>query len=139
MRPALVAQVAVTTALAALLSSFAAQYVERQTLDLRAGLALHALLVTAALLLASWLAVRPRLLHATRAQLRISAVSGLAIGYALTPTTWDGRTYATQLAIAPGPTTALLDLALWLLVGVGAVLVASAPASARERASYAAR
>ncbi|UZN02148.1 hypothetical protein [Cellulomonas sp. S1-8] len=139
MRPALIAQVALTTALAALLSSFAALYVAQQANDIQAGLVLRALLVTVALLVASWVAVRPRLLKATRAQLRAGALLGLALGYAVSPTSWNGRTYAAQLVLEPGVATMVVDLVLWLLVGGAAVLVASAPASAHERATYAAR
>jgi len=139
MQPALIAQVAVTTGAAALLSRFAAGYLAQQTGDLQAGLALRVVLVTAALLAATWLAVRPRLLQGTRAQLRVGAALGLGLGYALNPSTWTGRTYAAELVTAPGVTAVLLDLALWLLVGGAAVAVASAPAGARERATYAPR
>lgn len=139
MRPALVAQVAVTTSVAALLCSLAARYLDRQTLDDHVGPVLQALLVTAALLVTSWFAVRPRVLSATRAQLRLSAVLGLVVGFALTPTSWDGRSYAAQLVADPGTTTLLLDLALWLGVGAVAAAVASAPAPAHEPATYASR
>ncbi|MCC2335879.1 hypothetical protein [Cellulomonas wangsupingiae] len=137
MRPALTAQLALTTAAAALLSSFAALYVAQQAMDARAGVVLRALLVTVALVVGSWAAVRPRVLGATRAGLRLRALLGLALGYALSPTTWQGRTYAAQLVVAPGTATVLLDLALWLVVGGAVVMVASAPAAAGERATYA--
>jgi|GEM_PF-921059 len=139
MRPALIAQVAATTALGALVSTFAALYVAQQTLDLRAGLLLRALLVTVVLLLATWFAVRPRLLSATRGQLRAGSLLGLLLGYLVAPGTWGGRTYAGQLVTEPGTTTLLVDLALWLLVGGAMALAASAPASAHQRATYAAR
>lgn len=139
MRPALIAQVGATTALAALLSTFAALYVAQQTLDLRAGLVLRALLVTLSLLVVSWAWVRPQLLRASRSQLRVSALLGLVLGYALSPTSWNGRTYAAQLALTPGASTVVIDLVLWILVGGTAVLVASAPASAHERPTYAGR
>lgn len=139
MRPALVAQVAVTTSVTALLCSFAAQFLDQQAPDQRAGPVLQALLVTVALLGASWFAVRARLLSATRGQLRVSAVVGLAAGFVLTPTSWGGRSYAAQIVTDPGRTALLLDLLLWLVVGTAAAVVASSPAPTHERASYASR
>ncbi len=136
MRLALIAQVALTTALGALIASFAALYVGQQTLDQRAGLVMRTLLVTVSLLLSCWLAVRPRVLSGTRAELRLAGAVGLALGYAVSPTTWDGRTYLGQLVTGPGATTTLLDLVAWLLVGGAVVLVASAPADPHHRASY---
>ena len=137
MRPALIAQVAFTSALGALLSSFAAAYVSLQTFDVTAGLALRAILVTVVLLVVSWFAVRTRVLSATRAGLRLGALLGLVLGYAISPTTWNGRTYATQLVAEPGALTIVVDLVLWLVVGGAAVLVASAPASTHQPATYA--
>ncbi|MBF0689493.1 MAG: hypothetical protein IR158_17220 [Cellulomonas sp.] len=136
MRPAVIAQVAATSALGALLSSFAALYVSLQSFDVTAGIILRALLVTVVLLVAGWFAVRARVLSTTRTGLRLGALLGLVLGYALSPTTWAGRTYAAQLVAEPGAVTIVLDLALWLLVGGVAVLVASAPASAGEPATY---
>jgi len=139
MRLAVAAQVAVITSLATLVSTRTVSYLDQLALDPRTGPVVHALLVTVGLVLASWIAVRPRLLSATRAQLRVSAVSGLLVGYALTPTTRQGRTYAAQLVAAPGTASILLDLTLWLVVGTVATLVVSAPASRRAPASYARR
>ncbi len=138
MRLALVAQVALTTALGAVLATFAALYVGEQTLDVRAGLVMRAILVTVTLLLACWSAVRTRVLSATRAQLRSAAGLGLVLGYAATPTTWGGHTYLGQLVADAGTETMLLDLLAWLVVGGAAALVASAPAERRVRATYAA-
>lgn len=137
MRPALIIQVALTTALGALLSSLAGVYVALQTFDVQAGLVLRMILVTVVLLLAGWFAARTRLLSATRTQLRVNGVLGLVAGYALSPTTWNGRTYAGQLVTEPGVLTVLLDLVLWLVVGGTAVLVASAAASTGRTATYA--
>lgn len=136
MRPALVAQVALATALGALASSLAGAFVSMQTFDVSSGLALRAILVTVVLLLAGWFLVRPRVLSSTRLSLRLTSLLGLAIGYALAPTTWNGRTYAAQLVAEPGAATIALDLVLWLAVGGAAVLAASAPASTREPATY---
>ncbi|WP_150118149.1 hypothetical protein [Cellulomonas sp. B6] len=136
MRPALVAQMAVTTVLGTVLASLAAGYVADQTREAAAGAALRALLVTLALLLSSWFAVRGRLLALSRPQLRLGAGVGLLLGYVLSPSTWQGRTYAAQLVTDPGAPSMVLDLVLWVLVGGAAVLLASAPASRRERPSY---
>ena len=80
--------------------------------------------------------MRPSLLRATRGQIRRSAGLGLVVGYALCPGAWSGRAYAAELLTEPGTTTRLVDLVLWLVVGGVTLLVVSAPAGARERATY---
>ncbi|ADG75443.1 chromate transport protein [Cellulomonas flavigena DSM 20109] len=136
MRPALLAQVAVLTAVTAQLGAFLATLAAQQTTDLGAAPALRTLLVTAVLVVVPWWTVRPWLLRATRGQIRLGCGLGLALGYALYPAAWAGRGYAAELVTAPGTTTRLLDLVLWLVVGGAALLVVSAPAGTRESATY---
>lgn len=136
MRPALIAQVALTTAVGGVLASAAGGYVAAQTFDARGGVVLRAVTVTAVLLVGVWFAVRTRTLSTTRPRLRAGALLGLALGYAVSPPAWGGQAYAGELVTAPGAATTLLDLALWLVVGGTAVVVASAPASTDHPPTY---
>jgi hypothetical protein len=80
-----------------------------------AGQATRAVLVTALLVLAGG-ALGNRASGAPTA----TAAVGLLAGYALTLGWFNGRTYAAGLVVDSVPLAAVLDLVLWLVVGLAA-------------------
>jgi hypothetical protein len=80
-----------------------------------AGQVTRAVLVTVLLVLAG----RALGTRASGAPVATNVV-GLLAGYALTLGWLNGRTYAAGLVVDSIPLAAVLDLALWLLVGLGA-------------------
>lgn len=122
-------QVALVTVLGGLVAGLASVWVALSTFDVDLAIVFRAVLVLAFLLAGPYLLVRRRARAATRRSVIVGGVVGLAIGFALNPFAWSGRSFFAQLLIEPGAVTVALDLVAWVALGSLGVLVASRRAS----------
>lgn len=112
------------TAAGGLVAGFVGAGAAIAQLDVGTGLALRSTVVATVVLLAPRLVLGPRVLHHHRSQLLVAGMTGLLLGYALNPFTWNGRAFFAQAVVAPGPASIALDLVGWTLLGGTAVVVA---------------
>lgn len=99
----------------ALVAWLVAVLIGQSAASVTATIVLRTLLIAVVLLLVVRYVVRRA--YAGPAVSRRIAVAAVA-SYALSPSTWAGRSLAGQLVVDPGPASAAIDLVLWVLVVV---------------------
>lgn len=120
----LIARLIVVLAVGALVAWMAALVLTVSAGSVTATVVLRTLLVVAILTLLTRIVMRgaydePGML------IRVAVAAVLA--YAISPTSWTGRTLLAQVVLDPGPATVAIDLVLW----VGVVVVAARTADLR--------
>lgn len=121
---ALTVKIALATALGGFAASLLAVFVAVATLDVASGVAVRTALIAALLIVVPFRLVRGRLGAFPRVRLLAAGIVGVALGFCINPSGWDGHSFFAQLLLEPGPAATVLDLAGWLAVGSGAVYAA---------------
>lgn len=137
MRARLAGQVALLSAAGSLAGGLLAGWVAASTTDELAGATVQAVLVTSVVTTTPYLLVRRRVLDDHRGPLLLMGTLGSALGCAVNPLTWRGEAYFMAYFTRPGALSAVVDLAVWTLLGsIAAFLASRAAASLHQPLGY---